>query len=132
MASVSSRKSDSVIYEEVLQYLLHGAYPDQATKQDKTTIRKRAKKFKVVDGVLHYIGDKEVLRQVHALCSLADYVYDNFQVIVDEKLKEQILEACHNDRVGGCHFGRDRTSDKVTARYYWLVINKYVENWVCT
>ena len=26
-------------------------------------------------------------------------------------MEAQILEACHDDRVGGCHCGRDRTID---------------------
>ena len=44
----------------------------------------------------------------------------------------RILEACHDDRVGGCHFGRDRTIDKVTARYYWEGIYRDTEEWVST
>ena len=44
--------------------------------------------------------------------------------------KSQILEACHNDRVGGCHFGRDKTAFKVLQRYYWKRINSDVDDWV--
>ncbi len=40
------------------------------------------------------------------------------------------MEACHDNLVGGCHFGRDRTLDKVTSRYYWKNINKYTDEWV--
>ena len=29
--------------------------------------------------------------------------------------KSKILEACHNDRVGGCHFGRDKTAFKMQS-----------------
>ena len=43
--------------------------------------------------------------------------------------KTRILEACHDDRVGGCHFGRDRTIDKIAARYYWRGIYDS-EEWV--
>ena len=42
------------ICDEVYNYLTDSQYPKQATRADKTTIRKRSKKFKVVDGVLHY------------------------------------------------------------------------------
>ena len=52
------------------------------------------------------------------------------QVIRDRTTKIRILEACHDDRVGGCHFGRDRTIDKITARYYWKGIYKDTEEWV--
>ena len=41
------------------------------------------------------------------------------------------MEACHNDAVGGCHFGRDKTAAKVSARYYWKSINNDVADWVC-
>ena len=43
--------------------------------------------------------------------------------------KSKILEACHNDRVGGCHFGRDKTAFKVSQRYYWKKINSDVDDW---
>ncbi len=42
------------IYDEVYAYLTSSRYPENATKADKATIRKRAKKFQVVDGILHY------------------------------------------------------------------------------
>ena len=42
----------------------------------------------------------------------------------------KILEACHNDRVGGCHFGRDKNSFKVSQRYYWKGLNHDVDDWV--
>ena len=46
-------------YDEVQDYLANGTYPDEATKAVKGVIRKRAKKFQLVDGVLHY---KETLK----------------------------------------------------------------------
>ena len=58
--------------------------------------------------------------------------YATLQVIRDKTVKLRILEACHDDRVGGCHFGRDRTIDKVTTRYYWKGIYKDTEEWVST
>ena len=71
------------------------------------------KNFQIVDGILHYKG-KDGLRQV----------------VTDTKTKQKILEACHDDRVGGCHFGRDKTATKVTARYYWKGIIQDVDAWV--
>ena len=53
------------------------------------------------------------------------------QVVTDKKMKQKILEACHDDRVGGCHFGRDKTAAKVGSRYYWKGIIEDVNLWVC-
>ena len=41
-----------------------------------------------MDGILHYKG-RDGLRQV----------------VIDQKTKRKIMEACHDDKVGGCHFG---------------------------
>jgi len=47
--------SDEIeVYDEVQDYLASGRYPKTATKFEKGVIRKRAKKFLLVDGVLHY------------------------------------------------------------------------------
>ena len=35
-----------------------------------------------------------------------------YQVVTEQHTKHLILEACHNDRVGGHHFGRDETAEK--------------------
>ena len=44
--------------------------------------------------------------------------------------KQLILEACHDNLIGGCHFGRDKTVDKVSSRFFWKGIHKDVEKWV--
>ncbi len=41
-------------YEELQAYLLRADYPPGATKAEKGVIRKRSKRFVLVDGVLHY------------------------------------------------------------------------------
>ena len=46
-------------YDQVQDYLANGTYPPGATKAEKGVIRKRAKKFQLVDGILHY---KETLK----------------------------------------------------------------------
>ena len=81
-------KSEETIYAECENYLKKRGYPAGASKLEKAVIRKRAKTFQIVDGILHYKG-KDGLRQV----------------VTDTKTKQKILEACHDDRVGGCHFG---------------------------
>ena len=95
-------------------YLRSGQYPLGISKQEKAVIRKRSKTFQIVDGFLHYNG-KDGLHQV----------------VTDDRTKCKILEACHDDKVGGCHFGRDKTASKVSARYYWKGIMQDVEAWVC-
>ena len=46
-------------YDEVQDYLANGTYPEGATKAVKGAIRKLARMFQFVDGVLHY---KEILK----------------------------------------------------------------------
>lgn len=46
-------------YDQVQDYLANGTYPPGATKAEEGVIRKRAKKFQLVDGILHY---KETLK----------------------------------------------------------------------
>ena len=106
-------KSEETIYSECENHLGKRRYPAGASKLEKAVIRKRAKNFQIVDGILHYKG-KDGLRQV----------------VTDAKTKEKILEACHDDPVGGCHFGRDKTTAKVTTRYYWKGIIQDVDTWV--
>ena len=53
-----------------------------------------------------------------------------WQMVINSDTKSKILEACHNDRVGGCHFGHDKTAFKVSQRYYWTRINSDVDDWV--
>ena len=53
-----------------------------------------------------------------------------YQVVTEQHTKHLILEACHNDRIGGCHFGRDKTAEKISRRFYWKGLNKDVERWV--
>ena len=58
---------DSRIYDEVQRYLTDGTYPEGAEKPDKAVIRKRSKKFEVVDGCLMYKDKRQgrdILRQV--------------------------------------------------------------------
>ena len=52
------------------------------------------------------------------------------QVVTELQTKCRIVEACHDDKVGGCHFGHDNAADKVNARFYWKCINFDVNDWV--
>ena len=35
------------------------------------------------------------------------------QVVIDKDTKKKVMLACHDDDVGGCHFGRDKTVQKL-------------------
>ena len=45
--SDNARKTEQEIYDEVYAYLSKGEYPHNCTKQDKNSLRKRAKNFQV-------------------------------------------------------------------------------------
>ena len=126
-------------YNEVHAYLANKTYPVNTTKAEKGVIRKRSKNFSIIEGVLHYSG-KSGLRQVrpcisiimlcHLLISSCMQVLTIVQVVTELQTKCRIVEACHDDKVGGCHFGRDKTADKVSSRFYWKRINSDVDDWV--
>ena len=65
----------------------------------------------LVDGVLHYNQRKW---------------------ICDSKLQQQIMKSIHGDSSGGCHFGRDKTREKIAKRYYWHGIYQDVDSFVKT
>ena len=46
-------------------------------------------------------------------------VKSKHQWISDEKKQKQVLQSLHDDSAGGCHFGRDKTRDKVSSTYFW-------------
>ena len=108
-------KSEETVYLECEDYLTNGTCPIGTTKHEKVVVRKRANKFQMEDGFVHYSKGEEGLRQV----------------VTETKTKTKILEACHDDRVGGCHFGWDKTAAKVGARYYWKGIIQDIQSWVC-
>ena len=43
------------VYDTTLNYIARGSYPQDATKQDKCAIRKRAKQYRVQNGQLHRV-----------------------------------------------------------------------------
>ena len=57
--------SEKRTYENVYEYLTKGCYPQGATKAEKGVLRRRAKSFRVVDGILHYKGKEGHLKQVN-------------------------------------------------------------------
>ena len=111
------KKTEQKTFDEVYVYITSGDYPLNSSKQEKKFNKKKGQKsfmyimlnielqsilcqlliyfVQIIDGVLHYIS-KEGPRQV----------------IGDTSMKKKIVESCHNERLGGCHFGCDKTAAK--------------------
>ena len=49
---------EKMVYDEVHEYLTKSTYSVSATKVEKATVRRRAKNFQVLDGILYYTGPK--------------------------------------------------------------------------
>ncbi len=77
---------------------------ERSSDSRKRAIRKFVKSKVVQEaGVLYYRCEEESKRQW----------------IADPDQQKQILASVHDDPAGGCHFGRDKTRDKVCKRYHW-------------
>ncbi len=110
-AMAAARKA--VTYDEVYQFLTKTdcKYATNCSESRKRAIRKFSKNVALVDGVLHY---------------------DHRKWISDSKLQGQILNSIHNDSSGGCHFGRDKTRQKIAMRYYWHGMYEDIDEYVRT
>ena len=84
-------------YHEVFSYIRNGQYPEDIGKDKKRSLRRKAQKLVLNDGMLYYTGckDGQPRRWVH-----------------DAEEQTRIITACHSDKLAG-HFGRDKTRDKV-------------------
>ena len=61
-AETASEKTTSYSYSEITAYLQSGCYPQDASKNEKHGLRKRAKYFVLQGGHLHYIGGKKKMK----------------------------------------------------------------------
>jgi hypothetical protein len=55
-----------------------------------------------------------------------------FQIVVPLTLRSDVMEAFHNDSLGGGHLSYDRTLEKVRTRFYWENMNDDVASWIGT
>jgi len=102
MASVLSEER----YKQVVEYLRGvkrgtAVYPAGVTANLKRGLRQQAACFEEKDGVLFHCS-KDSQTSSKRLC----------RVVVAEKEKRRLIEACH-DGVDGGHYGRDKTFSKV-------------------
>ena len=99
-----------VLYAEVFQYLSKDGrkYAEGCSESRKRAIRKFSEHMLLEDGVLFYMqyGKDRQLKKKR-------------KWIPEKERQQQILQSLHDDAAGGCHFGRDKTRDKVSSRYFW-------------
>ena len=90
-----------------------------------------------------FLSSKKTMMRTKGVSSLGKYeiedgiVYrqetrnkkDSRRLAVPEKLKETVLNTCHED-LGGGHFGFKKTFGKIKQRYFWHGMYKDTENWV--
>lgn len=112
-----AKKQTPVTYCEVFKYFSSASkYAVDCSDARKRSIRRFADNVVLEDGVLFYIRDSECKRRW----------------ISDKKTQQEILQSLHDDPSGGCHFGRDKTRDKVVKRYYWHGQYEDIDNYVKT
>ena len=97
---------DSAKYRNLFQYLKNRVYLEGFTKQDKTTLRKFAKKFEYDSKLesLFYVAkekDGTALRRL----------------VIAEEDKARVFEECHSAPFSG-HTGRDNTLRKIKEGFY--------------
>eukprot|EP00731_Ephydatia_muelleri_P009172 Em0004g1510a len=108
---------EKLFYKDVLRYLTERSYREEAEKQWKRTVRRKAQDFTVNDGQLYIKGKngQEARRWVF-----------------DEEDQKRVMEVCHDDKLGGGHFGRDKTLQKICSRFYWQNMTNDVKEHVRT
>ena len=105
-------KKNPVTYGEVFQFLSKRAdkYAEGCSESRKRAIRKFSENILLEDGVLFYLQHED--KEKKEVKSKRQWVHDH-------QMQQQILQSLHDDPAGGCHFGRDKTRDKVARRYFW-------------
>lgn len=85
----------------MIKYLIDGTLPENKRKAAK--IAWSATQFVMIDDILCFIGNNPDEKP---------------KLVIPETLKEEILEACHEDVFSG-HFGFARTYAKIRLNYFW-------------
>ncbi|KAI6660697.1 Gag-pol fusion protein [Oopsacas minuta] len=104
-----------VLYDQIYEYSAFKRYPLNSSKNERRIIRRKSyEHFFTADGLLHYsaVSTTKALKSANPL----DRTWRTVVRSCDEG--ERVLESCHSSDFGG-HFGRDKTYEKVAARFYW-------------
>ena len=98
---------DSDRCRNLFKYLKKKVYPEGFTKQDKTTLRKFAKKFEYDSKLesLFYVAKEEDGTALRRL-------------VITEEEKARVFEECHPAPFSG-HAGLDNTLTHIKERFYW-------------
>ena len=99
-------------YNNLIDLIVRGLYPQGMDKIRKDGLRRKSKRFLVKDGLLFYYDKKR----------------NTGLLVVLTSQKTMILEGCHSAILGGGHFGRDKTLEKLSERYYWKGMVDDVKN----
>ncbi|XP_065681472.1 gypsy retrotransposon integrase-like protein 1 [Hydra vulgaris] len=102
---------EEMMLADVSNYLSKSVYRHDCTLNDKRTIRRKAKRFRMEDNKLHRKTKKDLW----------------LEVVFSKAQRKQIVNSCHSEPTAG-HLGRTRTFYKVAERFYWPGIFKDVEN----
>ena len=110
-------------YNRLFKYISTGEKPGNMEKREVDSLCRRSKSFLVRDGLLYYIDKRrhaslQVSWSASEVASDMDSVF--FLQVITTSQKEQVLEGCHSQGLGGGHFGRDKTLAKLSERYYWV------------
>ncbi|CAL9690844.1 unnamed protein product [Knipowitschia caucasica] len=105
---------DPSTYNNIVQYLSIGSYPEGSTKSQKYSIRRRAADFAVDDEVLYYCkGSSQSKRKV----------------VTAKEEAQQIFREFHASAYGA-HCGIVKTRDAISRRFYWPGMSKDIDKWV--
>ena len=98
---------DSDKYRNLFKYLKKKVYPEGFTKQNKTTLRKFAKKFEYDSKLesLFYVAKEEDGTALRRL-------------VINEEEKARVFEECNPTPFSG-HAGLDNTLTQIKERFYW-------------
>ena len=98
---------DSTNFGNIVQYWREKKYPEGSSKQEKSVLRRFAKKFAfdAESNALFYVDTRQ------------DGSTFKRMVIKDEE-KLWVFQECHSSSFAG-HVGRDNTIQKIKDHYYW-------------
>ena len=121
---LASMPKEAVEHAEVHRYLSQqdSKYDAQCSENRKRTIRRFSAHFVLQDGLLIHVQEKEKGSEVQL----------RRRWVNDKKEQQQILKSVHDSSAGGCHFGRDKTRDKIASRFYWPSMYEDIDNYVRT
>ena len=109
-----------VSHAEVFQYLSKAnKYAEGCSDARKRSIRRFAGNIALENGTLFYLSKDK--GQIHKR-----------RWISDKKVQQEIIESVHDNVAGGCHFGRDKSREKIVRRYFWHGQYEDVDSYIQT